>query len=183
MRSSHSNRLSEIVMSKKLTILIAPVEGVGHVNACIGLAEVLLSRGHKIIFVTSKEWKGKLAKYGFHEEFYEVPQTKKDFRQIEEVIKSLSESGMFSSMSSLEKMKVTIKSTFFDELVEKTIAIEPQLKQIVDRHKPDLFIVDNFFGSPTLIYSDRPWVFVGSGNPLFYIPDERTPPPCSGLVI
>jgi len=58
-------------MSKKLTILIAPVSAVGHMNACIGLAEVLVSRGHKVVFVVDKPYEGKLVSYGFEEEIRE----------------------------------------------------------------------------------------------------------------
>ncbi len=43
-------------MYQKLTVLFAPIEGVGHVNACIGIAEVLKERGHKIVFAVSDLW-------------------------------------------------------------------------------------------------------------------------------
>ena len=54
-------------MSKKL-ILFTPMDGHGHVNSCVGVAQVLLKRGHRIVFAVDSAWKGKLAKYGFEEE-------------------------------------------------------------------------------------------------------------------
>jgi len=60
-------------------------------------------------------------------------------------------------------------------------ASEPKLKAIIEKHKPDIYIIDHFIGSPTLIYSDKPWIFLFSGNPLFVLDDKRTPPGASGL--
>ncbi|CAG2121577.1 unnamed protein product, partial [Medioppia subpectinata] len=52
-------------MVQKLTILFAPVESVGHVNPCIGLGEVLLSRGHKVVFAVDQSFAGKLSPFGY----------------------------------------------------------------------------------------------------------------------
>ena len=163
-------------MTKKLTILFHVVDGVGHVNACIGLAEVLHKRGHKIVFVVRKEFEGKVTPYGFQEEVLDVPEKKQDKSISEAVV----ESGILSCKSSLESVKLMKDSPIFDEMLEITIKTEPQIKQIVAKHKPDVYIIDHFIGSPTLIYSDKPWVFLFSGNPLFVIQDERTPPGGSG---
>jgi UDP:flavonoid glycosyltransferase YjiC (YdhE family) len=61
-------------MNKFLTILFVPIDGIGHVNACIGIAEALKERGHKIIFAISKSWNEKLVKYGFEEELMKIRQ-------------------------------------------------------------------------------------------------------------
>jgi UDP:flavonoid glycosyltransferase YjiC (YdhE family) len=55
-------------MSKKFTILFVPLDDSGHVNACIGLAECLRDRGHKIVVAIDPTFKGKLISYGFIEE-------------------------------------------------------------------------------------------------------------------
>ena len=59
-------------MANKLTILFAPIDAVGHVNACIGLAEALKDRGHRIVFLVSKPYSGQLFSYGFEEEIFEM---------------------------------------------------------------------------------------------------------------
>jgi UDP:flavonoid glycosyltransferase YjiC (YdhE family) len=51
-------------MSKKFTILFVPLDDSGHVNACIGLAECLRDRGHKIVVAIDPTFKGKLISYG-----------------------------------------------------------------------------------------------------------------------
>lgn len=44
----------------------------GHVNSCIGVGQVLLARGHRVVFAIDAAWKGKLAKYGFEEELIDI---------------------------------------------------------------------------------------------------------------
>ena len=85
-------------MTKMLTILFSAVDGVGHVNACIGLAEVLHKRGHKIVFVVGKEFEGKLTSFGFHEEILEKhPEKKQDMKPGKNAAEHLMKSGILSS--------------------------------------------------------------------------------------
>jgi hypothetical protein len=168
-------------MSKNLTILFTPVEGVGHVNACIGLAECLRDRGHKIVFTVDKTFEGKLIRYGFIEEKIIDPNEGKFKNPGEKAAKRLMESGILSGMSSLEKIELMSTKKFFVGSTERMKFNETILKAIIEKHKPDVYIIDHFVGSPTLIYSDKPWVFLFSGNPLFVLDDERTPPGASGM--
>src|SRR6266487_2743570 len=57
-------------MTSPLTIMFAPLDAYGHTNACIGFAEILQERGHRIVFAAAKGWKGKLAPLGFQEMLY-----------------------------------------------------------------------------------------------------------------
>ena len=169
-------------MPQKLKILFAPMDGVGHVNACIGLAQVLQSRGHQIIFMVGSGYKGKLSTYGFIEEILENKPTDKNNNKKpgEHGADSLMKTGMLSYMTSVESFNMMKTSPIFEEMMQMAIQTEPQIKQILDRQRPDLYIVDSFIGSPSLIYSDKPWVFLWSGNPLFILDDEKTPPGGSG---
>ena len=164
--------------------MFVPVEGVGHVNACIGLAEVLLSRGHNIVFVVSKAYEGKLTPYGFQEEFIEDkikgPDTKPDMKPGQKGASQLLKTGFLQPSSSIEKMKMMANTPFFNEMIDNTIANDSLMRQLVDKHKPDVIIIDHFIGMPSLIYSGIPWVFLFSGNPLFVLHDDKTPPGCSG---
>ncbi|CAG2114844.1 unnamed protein product [Medioppia subpectinata] len=162
-----------------LTIMFAPVEGVGHVNACIGLAEVLLSRGHKIVFVVNESYAGKLAPFGFVEEIVTSGEATNE-KPGENIAKQRLESGLLSAETSYKSMQINMSLPFFEGKTDTMRANEPQLKAIVAKHRPDVYIIDHFIGSPTLIHSTKPWVFLFSGNPLFIINDERTPPGCSG---
>ncbi|OTF74940.1 hypothetical protein BLA29_014826, partial [Euroglyphus maynei] len=53
-------------------ILATPVLGVGHVNACAGIALPLLKRGHRVAFFLEKPFAGKLLERGFEEIVYEI---------------------------------------------------------------------------------------------------------------
>ena len=165
-------------MAEKLTILFAPTDAVGHVNSCIGLGECLRDRGHKIVFVIDQTWEGKLTSYGFTEEIIENEDLK-CMKPGENGANILLKTGLLSWISPKEKIEIMSKR---DQkvMVDTSLRNEPKLKSIIDRQRPDIYIIDNFIGSPTLIYSDKPWVLLFSGNPLFVINDERTPPKCSG---
>ncbi|CAG2121776.1 unnamed protein product, partial [Medioppia subpectinata] len=152
---------------------------VGHVNACIGLAEVLLSRGHKIVFVIDQSFAGRLAPYGFIEEV--LPSDQKDQMPGEMVAKSLLDSGVISNVSPFESMKLSQEMPFMDIITAKKRANDPILKAIVAKHSPDLYVIDDFNPSPTLVHSNKPWVYVNSANPLLASTDERLPPGCSGF--
>jgi len=171
-------------MNRNLTILFAPLDAVGHVSACIGIAEVLRDRGHKIVFVVSDSWREKLNIYGFEEEIIE--QELKNEITIEDPAKYWAElcekSGLFSSLPPLEKMKNTNKY-FLRDIVENARNSDPTIKKIIDRIKPDVIIVDGFVWLPSLMSSGIPWVWSISTNPLcmdYSMDDERLPPSLLG---
>ena len=167
-------------MSKSLTILVTPMEGVGHVNACVGIAQCLKSRGHRIVFVVEKSYESRLLSYGFEEEILDNEKTK-DNKPGEEVAVLLKESGIFNGMTSLEKMESIVKKNKFIQMIEKRKQMDPQFRAIVDKYDPDIIIIDDMIGLPSLIYANRPWVSIISTNPLQKIDDERLPPGGSGI--
>ncbi|XP_054163835.1 NDP-glycosyltransferase YjiC-like [Oppia nitens] len=173
-------------MTKKLTILFETLDGVGHVNACIGLAQVLQKRGHRIVFVIEKTYKGKLTEFGFEEEIIDdnevdVTQTQPTKRPGEDAAQKMLKSGIFSGKSSVEKLKMFQKSPLFGMMIEKARKDNSKFAGVVAKLNPDVIIIDDFIGRPALIHSGKPWVSVFSGSPLFSIDDERTPPLGSGF--
>ncbi|XP_054156260.1 NDP-glycosyltransferase YjiC-like [Oppia nitens] len=181
-----------------LNILVSVMDGVGHVNACIGLAQVLQKRGHRLTFVMEKAYKGQLAEFGFDEEIIEdinddvvvdnqiqqqqsQQQTDNPKKMGEEGAHYLLGSGLLSGLSSVDKMHIMLKMPIFDKVLEKARLDNQKYMKIVDKLNPDLIILDEFIGRPALIYSGKPWISLFSGNPLFAIDDERTPPFASGF--
>ncbi|CAG2111290.1 unnamed protein product, partial [Medioppia subpectinata] len=152
---------------------------VGHVNACIGLAEVLISRGHKVVFAVDQSYAGKLSPFGFVEEIFASKETKGQ-KPGESLAKSLLESGLLTADTSYKSMTLLMNWPFFQVMLDQMRANEPQLKAIIAKHNPDVYIIDDFAGSPTLIHSNKPWVLLCSSNPLCVIHDDRTPPNGSG---
>ena len=58
---------------------------------------------------------------------------------------------------------------------------EPMLKEIIERVKPDLLVVDAYICSPSVTNSGIPWVWIFSAGPLLVVYDpEKLPPPGSG---
>jgi UDP:flavonoid glycosyltransferase YjiC (YdhE family) len=170
-------------MSQKLTILFAPLEFVGVVNSCIGIAQVLRDSGHRIVFAISHKWKGKLNIFGFEEEVIELEKSE----TVEDPAKSsaqfFSNSGMFGSIPPIEKIKRLI-ATGLRDIVEQNKTLDPIMKAIVDRIKPDIIMISNCVGMPSLMSSDIPWVWIVSCNPLYTdygMDDQRLPPSCLGL--
>ena len=164
-------------MTRKLTILIAPVGGVGHVNATIGIAETLYSRGHRIVFAIDQSFKGRLIKRGFEEEIVEKSMTEEEVIDPSGYfIKRLEEMGVLADYSPLDKLKFMVESMF--KLLSKE---EDQiLNEIIKRTKPDVILIDFMF-APSIINSGIPWVSVVSAQILSVIDDPRTPPPWLGI--
>ena len=50
------------------TILFSPMDAHGLMNSFIRVGQVLLARGHRVVFAVDATWKDKLVKYGFEEE-------------------------------------------------------------------------------------------------------------------
>ena len=48
---------------KSLTVLFIALDGYGHINACIGIAQQLARRGHRVVFAIERAWRGTAAKY------------------------------------------------------------------------------------------------------------------------
>ncbi|CAG2118169.1 unnamed protein product, partial [Medioppia subpectinata] len=169
-------------MVKKLTILMVPLPGVGPVNAFIGLAEVLVSRGHKVVFAVDKTLEGKLSPLGFVEELFTSTMVDVKKKTGEESANILLTSGLLSGISSLDKFKIFFGPNFtgWADNMAKMRANEPQLRAIIAKHNPDIYMTDGIMCSPTLIHSGKPWVYVFSPNPLYVINDDRTPPAFSG---
>src|SRR5947208_11629380 len=69
----------EEMMAQPLTILFMPESAYGPTNNCIGIGDVLLKRGHRIVFAAEASWSGRLAPLGFVEDLVDLsPPPKQD---------------------------------------------------------------------------------------------------------
>jgi len=142
-------------MSDKLTVLFVPLDAYGHFNACIGLAEPLRDRGHKIVFATPTGWKGKLAELGFQEECY-LPDPEDAAAESDEVasgatINLFEKLAHGMAMSPLDQIKGVLRPMF--QLGLKLAHQDKSLKTIVTRVKPDVIVIDSLFTYPSLVNS------------------------------
>ena len=55
-----------------LTVLLMPESAYGPTNNCIGIADMLRRRGHRVVFAAEASWRGKLTALGFEEDLVDL---------------------------------------------------------------------------------------------------------------
>ena len=68
----------------QLRAVFNSVDGIGRINSCIGVAQVLQDSGYHVTFVMNEVWRGHFAKYGFSEILFpdRVEREDKDMRYL-----------------------------------------------------------------------------------------------------
>ncbi|XP_054152664.1 O-mycaminosyltylonolide 6-deoxyallosyltransferase-like [Oppia nitens] len=176
-----------------MRVLFVPIAGTGHVNAAIGMAQVLLSSGHECWFDIGADWRDKLRPYGIRMVGSDTTETEdrddktddKDKQNTEkQYLKShalsMKEKGILGSESTpLEKALLQLEDC------DKMFAFQQQqdlhVNQVIRDLRPDVIVCDQFLSLPSVTKSGIPWVLVCSANPLTSIHHECTPPWFSGL--
>ncbi len=181
-------RLKFVDMSKNITVLFAPTHGYGHLNACHGLADEFRDRGHRVVFAIDKVFKSRLTRYGFEEELHDSP--KNDNESDDEFWPK------FAAQNSavLKRTPIEIVEKFcvkaLEEMLSHNKEIDDIYKEIVERVKPDVIIIDSYICSPALTNSGIPWVWLFSAAPHMCFPQinprvskNDIPPAWSGRTI
>ncbi len=116
---AHEQKLLDSNMAQKLTILFSPMDAVGHVYPCIGIARVLRDRRNRIVFALSHNQRRKLKIYGFEEEIVELSES----REIEDPVKFWAQvfvkTGVLNSLSPIEKIK-NMSENFLEEILNRS---------------------------------------------------------------
>ncbi|XP_054160438.1 uncharacterized UDP-glucosyltransferase YdhE-like [Oppia nitens] len=164
--------------SSKLTVLITPLDGWGHINCCHGIAEELVRRGHRVVFALDVAFKGKLSKYGFEEELFAMHG---DVEDKEFWPKWMAENGQILESRDpcdlLQKMFPLGFKLFFENIKSQ----DPHYREMIARLNPDIIISDNYLDMPAVTDSGKPWIWLYSAGPLNFYKDKRLPPSGSGL--
>ena len=109
---------------------------VGPQNACIGLGQALLNRGHQVYFVTNARFSDKFSKYGIAQLFVHENEQRKakdvDARKpvldpVTEYCNNLIENHFFDNISPIEKMKAMKGVKFLEDVYWKNVDFEPQI--------------------------------------------------------
>jgi MGT family glycosyltransferase len=161
------------------TIVFFPEGAFGPTNNCAGIGDVLLRRGHRVVFVVEESFKGTLEAKGFEERLMrlgpaplepEVPgQFWKDF---------IRDTAPVFRKSTLEQLEGFIVPTW-QALVDGARHVDSRLAEIFDEVPPDVIVEDNVVSFPAISASGRPWVRIASCNPL-EMKDPGLPPTFSG---
>lgn len=155
-------------MSETKTFLFWPESAYGPTNNCIGIADQLKQRGHRVVFAAESSWEGQLAELGFEEELVDLaPPPEGDEEQDagqfwKDYIRDVSPEFRKSTKDQLE----TVTQPIMQELIDGAKYCEPRLREIIETVRPDVIIEDNVVAFPALTTAGVPFVRIVSCNPL-----------------
>jgi MGT family glycosyltransferase len=146
----------------------------------VGIGDVLLGRGHRVVFIVEESFAGTLEAKGFEErtmrlapppaEPEEPGQFWKDF---------IRDTAPVFRHSTFEQLGEFIAPTW-QALVDGARYVDGRLAEILGEVSPDVVVEDNVVGFPAIPASGLPWVRIVSCNPL-EVKDPELPPTFSGL--
>jgi MGT family glycosyltransferase len=161
------------------TIAFFPEGAYGPTNNCVGIGDMLRSRGHRVVFIVEESFAGTLERQGFEERLMrlgppsaveeEPGQFWKDF---------IRETAPVFRKPTIEQLGEFIVPTF-EALVDGARYVDDRLREIIDELQPDVIVEDNVVSFPALPASGRPWVRITSCNPA-ELKDPDVPPTFSG---
>ncbi len=169
-------------MSEKLTVLFLPESAYGPTNQCIGLGNLLLKRGHRVVFASESSWAGKLEPLGFEERLVDLAEPDPDASEEDAGqfwTDFIAETAPEFRKPTTEQLETFVKPTY-QALIDGAMYCEPALKRIIDEVRPDVLVEDNVVIFPALTTSGAPFVRIVSCNPL-EMPGENIAPRLSGL--
>jgi len=146
----------------------------------VGIGDVLLRRGHRVLFIVEESFAGTLEAKGFEErtmrlapppaEPEEPGQFWKDF---------IRETAPVFRKSTFEQLGEFIAPTW-QALVDGARYVDDRLAEVLGEVGADVVVEDNVVGFPAIPASGVPWVRIVSCNPL-EVKDPELPPTFSGL--
>lgn len=144
----------------------------GHVNAAIGLADLLKARGHHIIFAQKACFRGLVQGHDF--EFLELDEQAFDQKAVSygEVVEGLGHlfrRDPVTRFTEATKEELDAFNSIFDENFSWERAFEKVLATYDDY---DVVIVDHFQPSPPLLRLTKPCGFIFSANPISLYKDK-----------
>jgi UDP:flavonoid glycosyltransferase YjiC (YdhE family) len=169
-------------VSDPRTIVFFPEGAYGPTNNCVGIGQVLRSRGHRVVFIVEESFAGTLEAKGFEERLMRLgpppaePEVPGQFW-----IDFIRDTAPVFRKSTLEQLGDFIAPTW-QALIDGSKYVNPRLTEIFDALAPDVIVEDNVVAFPAIAASRRPWVRIVSCNPA-EIKDARIPPFSSGYTV
>ena len=165
-------------------MLFLPESAYGPTNNCIGIADVLRRRGHRVVFAAEASWAGRLEPLGFVEDLVHLAPPpaegsgeEQDAGQFwKDFIRDTAPEFRRPTVEQLESFMVPT----WQALIDGAEYCEPQLREILRRHQPDVVVEDNVVAFPALMTCGAPFVRIVSCNPL-EVGGPDVPPAYSGL--
>jgi MGT family glycosyltransferase len=171
------------VTNRQLTVLFMPESAYGPTNNCIGIGDVLLQRGHTVVFAAEASWQGKLSALGFTENLVDLAPPDDEAEADEQDAGQFWKDFIRDTAPEFRKPTIDQLDTWikpvWEELTTGAKYCEPQLKAIIERHRPDIIVEDNVVCFPALTTAGVPFARIVSCNPL-EVKDPGIAPAFSG---
>jgi MGT family glycosyltransferase len=169
-------------MTDPLTIVFMPESAYGPTNNCIGIGKILEQRGHRVVFAAEASWRGRLEPLGFEEDLVDLaPPADGEQDAGQFWTHFITETAPEFRKPTIEQLGTFILPVW-ESLIDGAKHCEPQLREILDRARPDVIVEDNVSAFPALLTHGAPWVRIMSCNPL-EVKDPDLPPTFSGYPI
>ncbi|KAH9408018.1 hypothetical protein TYRP_011671 [Tyrophagus putrescentiae] len=169
---------------RKLTILFVPLDGYGHINACVGIAERLLAHGHRAVFALEQAWKGKASRYEGVEEVLFVDATRdpsfgaNDY-WVKVFMQEFKKKFPLEPLDALKAANLELEEQFLYTLLN----VDAELERVIQSVRPDVIVADTYVSIPAVYKSGIPWVWLTSAAPLVCLPSDDLPPHRSGFAL
>ena len=161
------------------TVVFFPEGAYGPTNNCVGIGDVLRSRGHRVVFIVEESFAGTLEAQGFEERLMRLgPPPEADEEPGQFWKDFIRETAPQFRKPTIEQLDTWIKPVW-QELINGARYCQQQLTEIIERARPDVIVEDNVVGFPALTTAGVPYVRIVSCNPL-EIKDPDIPPAFSG---
>ena len=170
-------------MTEAKTIAFFPEPGAwGPTNNCVAIANVLLDRGHRIVFVVDESFEGVIVAKEFEERMMRMAPPEENADPTAdpwaEFIRVTAPEFRKPTISQIE----TVTKPIWEALVAGEQYSHERVMDIWDDVRPDVVVTDNVTGYPAVELAGAPWVRFVSANPL-EMRDADLPPVLSGLPV
>jgi MGT family glycosyltransferase len=153
-------------MVEPLTVLFMPESAYGPTNNCVGIADALRRRGHRVVFAAEASWKGRLDALGFEEDLVDLaPPAENEQAAGQFWTDFIRDTAPEFRKPTIEQLSTFLRPTW-QALVDGAIYVEDQLQGILERTRPDVLVEDNVVGFGALMTHGAPFVRIVSCNPL-----------------
>jgi MGT family glycosyltransferase len=162
------------------TVVFFPEGAFGPTNNCVGIGDVLRSRGHRVVFVVEESFAGTLEAKGFEERLMRLAPAPAEPEEPGQFWKDfIRDTAPVFRGSTLEQLESFIAPTW-RALLDGARYVDQRLGEIFSELTPDVIVEDNVCSFPAIPASGLPWVRIVSCNPL-EVKDPALPPTFSGL--
>jgi MGT family glycosyltransferase len=161
------------------TVVFFPEGAYGPTNNCVGIGQVLVERGNRVVFVIEESFAGDLEAQGFEERLMRLgppPEVEEEPGQFWKDF--IRDTAPVFRKPTIEQLSEFVEPTW-RALCDGARYVDDRLREIFDEVDPDLVVEDNVVCFPAIHHSGRPWARIVSCNPL-EVKDPAIPPVFSG---